>query len=299
MRKIISLSLLFVAALTSRAQTDLCFEGSTGLYWPVKVGIKLSYNTSSDFYTSHFNGDSTKLGDHYYLKEITTHKDGRQEMAFWREEKGVVYHYDTAAGRESVELISDPSPGDVWEKYDSTWRYTIISVNSTFSTPYCEYKGLLEVRAEPVGKLKAQRDVAFNLFFKKGVGMVGMLTNGKLSMMLAPDEKNLDERDMIAYGCEQLPKAEIAQCTNSKILEHIQNTYKAPKGKIKHGTMHILFIVGIDGMVEKVTIKETIAGAKSQEDEIIRVLKSLPKFIPAQVADGVPVRCSHTIPVNF
>jgi hypothetical protein len=49
----------------------------------------------------------------------------------------------------------------------------------------------------------------------------------------------------------------------------------------------------------EVTIQETIAGAKNQEDEIIRVLKSLPKFIPAQVEDGAPVRCSHTIPVNF
>jgi hypothetical protein len=58
-------------------------------------------------------------------------------------------------------------------------------------------------------------------------------------------------------------------------------------------------IIEKDGLIGDVKIVESINGAELQEKELLRVIRLLPKMIPAQVDDGQPIRSSIKIPVKF
>jgi hypothetical protein len=292
--------ILVLASGTIFGQSDLCFDNAIGTYWPIKSGQKIKYYSGGESYTSYFNGDSLKVGDKYFLKEVKEYLSGKTKTSYWREESGVVYFYDTEKKTESIELINNLTPGTTWEKYDKTWRYTIIDTVSNFATPFCEFKDLLQVKAEPQNEIKDKMYSYYNLFYKRGIGMVGMNVNGQAFLFAKPN-KELNERDFIAYGCEKLASSEDQQkCTYAKISEFFSKEYKAPKKKdFKTGRIVLNVIVGKDGSVDGIKVIETIDGGKHQEDEAIRVFKMLPRMIPAQVDDGQPIRSQFTFPIKF
>ena len=92
-------------------QSDLCFDNVTGTYWPIKAGQKIKYSSRGESYTSYFNGDSLKVGDKYFLKEIEEYASGKTKTSYWREENGVVYFYDAEKKTTSIELINNLTPG--------------------------------------------------------------------------------------------------------------------------------------------------------------------------------------------
>jgi hypothetical protein len=292
--------ILFLIARLSFGQSDLCFENSTGAYWPIKAGKKVSYSSPRESYTSYFNGDSLQVGAKYFLKEIKEYTGGKTTTSYWREENGVVYFYDFEKKAESVELTNNLMPGTIWEKYDKTWKYTIIDTASSFFTPFCEFKDLLQIKAEPQNENKSIVQSYYDLFYKRGVGMVGMNVNGEPYLYAKPN-KEVNERGFIAYGCENLNTNEERQkCTYSKIAEFFSGEFKAPKKKeFKSGRIILNVFIGRDGKVEEIKVIETIEGAKEQEEEAIRVFKKLPKMIPAQVDDGQPIRSSFKFPIKF
>jgi hypothetical protein len=292
--------ILILTTGTMFGQSDLCFEDAIGAFWPLKAGKKIKYASRGESYTSYFNGDTLKAGNKYYLKEITEYSNGKTKNSYWREENGVVYVYDIENKIESIELINNLTPGNTWEKYDKTWKYTIIDTVSLLSTPFCDFKNLLQVKAEPQNELKDKMYSYYNLFYKRGVGMIGMNVNGELFLFARPN-KEINEKNFIAYGCEKLPSNEDQQkCTYTKISEFFSKEYKAPKKKdFRKGKIMLNVIVGKDGIVDEIKVIETIEGGKHQEDEAIRVFKRLPKMIPAQVDDGQPIRSQFTFPIKF
>jgi TonB family protein len=292
--------IILLLTRTVFGQSELCFENSKGEYWPIKAGMKIQYSSGQESYTSYFNGDSLKVGSKYFLKEIKQYASGKTTTGYWREENGVVFFYDVEKNAESIELINNLIPGTTWEKYDKTWKYTVIDTLSTFSTPFCKFNNLLEIKAEPQNELKDKMEAQYHLFYKRGVGMVGMNVNGEPYLYAKPS-KEVNERSFVAYGCENLASnAERRKCTFAKITEFFSSEYKAPKKKdFSKGRILLNVFVGTDGTIEDVTVLETIAGAKDQEKEAIRVVKKLPKMIPAQVDDGQPIRSSFKFPINF
>lgn len=298
----VRLTTLFLILTTGTVfgQSDLCFEKVTGTYWPIKAGTKIKYSSRGESYTSYFNGDSLKAGDKYYLKEIKEYSNGKTKTSYWREENGVIYFYDVEKKAESIELMNNLTPGTTWEKYDKTWKYTIIDTVSSLATPFCEFKNLLQVKAEPQNEIKDKMYSYYNLFYKRGVGMVGMNVNGELFLFARPN-KEIKEKNFVAYGCENISSnQEQEKCTYSKISEFFSKEYKAPRKKdFKTGRIVLNVVIGKDGLVDDIKVIETIEGAKNQEDEAIRVLKRLPKMIPAQVDDGLPIRSSFKFPIKF
>jgi hypothetical protein len=292
--------ILILTTGTIFGQGDLCFEKVTGTYWPIKVGTKIKYFSRGESYISYFNGDSLKAGDKYYLKEIEEYASGKTKTSYWREENGVIYFYDAEKKTESIELVNNLTPGTTWEKYDKTWKYTIIDTVSFLATPFCEFKNLLQVKAEPQNEIKDKMSSYYNLFYKRGVGMVGMNVNGELFLFARPN-KEIKEKNFVAYGCENISSnQEQEKCTHSKISEFFSKEYKAPRTKdFKTGRIVLNIVIGKDGLVDDIKVIETIEGAKNQEDEVIRVLKRLPKMIPAQVDDGQPIRSQFTFPIKF
>jgi hypothetical protein len=292
--------ILILTTGTIFGQSDLCFDNATGIYWPIKAGMKIKYSSRGESYTSYFNGDSLKVGNKYFLKEIKQYVGGKIKTSYWREENGIVYFYDAEKKAESIELINNLTSGTTWEKYDKTWKYTIVDTVSSFATPFCEFKNLLQVKAEPQNEIRDKMYSYYNLFYKRGVGMVGMNVNGEAFIYAKPN-KEINERNFIAYGCEKLPSNDEQQkCTYSKISEFFSKEFNAPKKKdYKTGKMLLNVTIGKDGTVDDIKIIETIEGAQLQEQEVIRVFKMLPKMIPAQVDDGQLIRSSFKFPIRF
>ncbi len=294
MRHFILFGTLILISFPIFGQDNNCYENSTGLYWPVKARSIYKYKSGGDIKLSKFNGDSIEFDGKKYLIEVEIYNNGETKERYWREENGSVFNYNKEKKLESMELSSIIELGKTWKSTDQTWTYEIVNLNSSYSTPYCVFDNLLEVKT----KSSERVGMVYNLFYKQGVGMIGLNVNNIPYTYIMPT-KDLNERFFIAYGCETAGSAiEIKSCTDAKIAQHIKENYKAPK-KIKKGKMLFKVIVGKQGDIEDIEVLQTIPNAEKQELEAIRVIKSLPKFIPAQIDDNQPVRVSIKIPFNF
>lgn len=289
--------LLFFTTLSFQifGQETMCFENSSGLYWPVKIGLEFNYSASGKSYKSMYNGDSIAYGGNYYYEKIKEYSDGNNKTSYWREINGAVYNYNKETNTLSMELPSNPKLGQKWKSTNRIWSYEIVGLESTYKTPYCEFTNLLEVQT----KSSEYRGTVYNLFYKKGIGMVGMKINGKPITYIKPN-KEMDEKNFMAYGCEDLKTTEaIRKCTHAKIFEHVKNNFKNPNGG-KKGKVTFEVKLGKDGIVQSVTVFKTSKTVSSnQKKEAIRVLKTLPRFIPAQIDTNQPINSSFKIPLNF
>jgi TonB family protein len=216
---------------------------------------------------------------------------------YFREQNGNVYFYDSEKKMESLELSENITPGYSWEKYDKSWKYTVIDTTSKITTPYCEYKNLLNIKAEPQGETANKYDAYYNLYYKRGVGLVDMHVSGKGYSFLTIDKTTAVEKHWMAIGCEDYNTEEKrAKCTAAKMKEFINNNYHY-KGELKKGVIAIRFVINEQGNVEDATIAETIDGADGQAAEALRVI-NLMKFIPTEI-NGKPYKSRLTFPFAF
>jgi TonB family protein len=283
--------------LTSLAQTDICQENTTGVFWPIKLGVKRNYYAQGGTYVNYFNGDSLKVGENIYYKEIEEYSSGKKREVYYREQDGNVYIYDTEKKIEFLELSNNITPGYTWKKYDKSWKYTVVDTTSSVSTPYCEYNGLLNIKAEPQGETKKNYSSYFNLYYKRGVGLVGMDIEGKGFSFLTIDKSKVNEKSYTALGCENLISEEQrVQCTSAEINEFISKNFSYD-GKLRKGVLALRFLINEKGEVKNVSVAQPIKNAEGQTEEAIRIVK-LMKFIPRQVND-IPCKTWVAIPINF
>ncbi len=277
------------------AQESDCFENLTGSYWPIKVGLERNYISGNNTYSSLFNGDSIKYNGKYYLVETKKYSNGKTKISYWRRDsKGNILNYNKEKSIVSMELPSNSKIGQKWKSTDKTWTYKIISLSSNYSTPFCEFSNLLEVETTS----SERKGMIYNLFYMKGKGMIGLNVNGKPYTYIKPNRK-LNEKSFMAFGCQNYETVqEIQTCTSAKISEYIKNNFR-PTTKIKKGKIIVRIVIQTDGVVQEAIIIKGIKKAKKQENELIRVIKSLPKFIPAQIDENQPIKTSFIIPVQF
>ena len=294
MKRLVLLSILLITSLKLLSQDSDCFEKSDGLYWPLNIGIELKYTIGNDTKFSTFENDSIEFDGEFYLIENISYISGENKIRYWREENGAIYSYDKEKREESLELPSKLKVGKTWKSTDKTWTYKIVSLESDYSTPFCEFSNLLEVETEST----EIEDTRYNLFYKKGVGLIGLNVNDKTYTYIVPN-REMDERSFIAYGCEnEGSKEEISACTQEKISMHIYNNFK-PFKRVKKGVIYFVVVIGADGEIEEVNNIQNKRPNSKEVKEAIRVIKSLPKFIPAQVDTNQPIRTSIVIPVRF
>ena len=79
------------------------------------------------------------------------------------------------------------------------------------------------------------------------------------------------------------------------ISENLQYPVEAKKDSIQR-SVYCQFIVEKDGSVSNVNVVR--AANPLLDEEAVRVLKTLPKFKPAQQR-GQPVRCRYSVPIRF
>jgi TonB family protein len=108
------------------------------------------------------------------------------------------------------------------------------------------------------------------------------------------------ERGPVYPGCEYfLTPAEVRECFNQKIKQFINRNVEFPEMAKQMGVagkVWVSFIINNDGNVSDVKIERSVD--KLLDDEALRVIRELPKILPAK-ADGLPVRLRYSVPINF
>lgn len=83
------------------------------------------------------------------------------------------------------------------------------------------------------------------------------------------------------------------------LLVYLKKSLKAPEGDIGEGkaiSVKVKFVVNYNGQVESFVVTES--GGKVYDDEVLRVLKKMPVWIPGK-SNGEKVSVYFTIPVKF
>lgn len=295
--KVVIFIFYILSCLASVGQVDICHEAATGKYFPINTTAKRFFGSKEGSYVCYFSGDSLMVGEKVYYIEVCDYGSGKRKETYYREEEGNVYVYDTERKIESLELSGDISPGHSWEKSDKSWKYTVVDTFGSLSTPYCEFKNLLNIRAEPQGAAKKKYSDYYNLYYKRGVGLVGLDVEGKGYSFLGVDKSTVEIRTQVLPECSELEsEQDRVNCTSKKIEEFISKNLNF-QGKRKKGTIAVIFLITDKGEVENVAIHRSIDNAARQEEEAMRVVKLL-KFIP-KTTNGKPTKTWVILPFVF
>src|SRR5688572_21889037 len=116
MKSLLIISVLVFVAATCFSQTDICEDAASGVFWPIKMGVKRYYGTTSKSYVSYYTGDSLQINSKTYYREIDEYEDGDKKTTYLREQDGNIYIFDKEKRVEYLELSAYITPGHTWEK---------------------------------------------------------------------------------------------------------------------------------------------------------------------------------------
>lgn len=100
-------------------------------------------------------------------------------------------------------------------------------------------------------------------------------------------------------GCENAPAEKVDSCSRRKMLESIYRNIRYPRQAREEGdqgTLVVQFTITKTGETANIEVIKSISN--SCKDEVIRVVKELPRWIPATV-DGEPVDAVVSLPVEY
>ena len=103
-----------------------------------------------------------------------------ESIDFARNEDGVHYSYDDKSKGESIDIPKELVVGTIWKHYDNSWEYEILSINDSINIPSGKYYELLRIRAKQLTNRDKSKSGEYNLFYKRGVGNIAAMGNGKL-----------------------------------------------------------------------------------------------------------------------
>ena len=107
-------------------------------------------------------------------------------------------------------------------------------------------------------------------------------------------EKNNPDVVSVAYSSPSFPGG--AQAMNAWIYRNLRYPVLAQEEGIQ-GRVIIYLVVEKDGSIGYVNISRSVDPILDQE--AIRVVKAMPKWIPGKGSNGRPVRTSYTLPITF
>jgi TonB family protein len=76
-----------------------------------------------------------------------------------------------------------------------------------------------------------------------------------------------------------------------KLNEYLKNNLKYPKEALKNhieGTVYMRFYVEVDGTITNIKVEDSLSTETNAE--ALRLVKSFPKWIPAMMTGGRPIR---------
>lgn len=279
------------------AQLSICNNENKGLYWPLTINIKKHYFSNYGNYTVIYTSEKLIVAGRTYIKEVTSNEDNTIETLYLREENGNIYVYDTIKKIEFLEFSNNTTPGYSWKKYDGTWLYTIIDTSATLKTPYCDYNNILNVKAEPQGKLKKDYSSYYNLFYNRGIGLVAIEINGKATTFLSIDPNTDIEVEAVHIDCSKITNSdERLKCNSEKITNFISQKFNR-NIKTKAGKLVFGLVINKTGEVESIELLDGTKYTEAQLTEIKRLLMLI-KFTPRTI-NNVPYESTISLPITF
>jgi len=126
-----------------------------------------------------------------------------------------------------------------------------------------------------------------------------LITVAFLLFSRAYSQENEVDKNAVFVGCEDLStEEERLNCFSEKISAHIAENFEYPELARQmdiQGKVIVDIIIEADGEVNEVRVSQSVD--ELLDNEAIRVMKLLPKFIPAQ-KDGQSVRINYFVPIN-
>jgi len=108
-----------------------------------------------------------------------------------------------------------------------------------------------------------------------------------------------DSKDSVDVNKTYLIVDEIPTLPDVDLAKYIRNKIIYPQNAIKkriEGRVILQFVVNIDGSISDIEVVRRVS--PELDKEAIRIIKSMPKWIPAR-EHNIPVRVKYTLPVNF
>lgn len=127
---------------------------------------------------------------------------------------------------------------------------------------------------------------------KKYVFLFGLLICFVMSSYAQTQDEDIKVYDVV----EQMPQFEGGDSVMIAWLDEHINYPKIAKFRKIEGRVVVRFVVEKDGSIGEIQLARSIDPWLDQE--AMRVVKSMPKWIPAK-QNGNPVRVWYTLPVNF
>ncbi len=106
------------------------------------------------------------------------------------------------------------------------------------------------------------------------------------------------EKVPIYPGCKGKTNDELRACFQKKIIEHVNRNFKFPDLALEmgiHGKVYVMFSIDKQGNVSDLKSR---GPDKVLEKEAERIIKKLPKMIPAKQR-GRAVRVPYSLPIHF
>ncbi|AWH86695.1 hypothetical protein HYN59_16980 [Flavobacterium album] len=176
---ILTLTILcFGITYAQKEGQDFCKGLSNGAYFPLDIKNK-KLLWSDTFYFETFEKD-TVIGGNKYLKFKQVWEKGNNDVLFFREKTGVVFQYFPENNKEIVRIDPSFKPGDTWKNELQDCVFTLIGYDEKLETPYCQYNGLLAIKA-------VYPKVTYVFYYQKGYGYVGATKNGKTLSAASPE----------------------------------------------------------------------------------------------------------------
>lgn len=111
------------------------------------------------------------------------------------------------------------------------------------------------------------------------------------------DEGTPEKTTRIFYEVEQLPR--FPDDGDSGLLKWVQSNLKYPEIAKKNGVQGrvvVQFLIKKDGSIGEIKVVRSVE--PTLDEEAIRIVKSLPKFIPGKFS-GEPAEFWYTLPIKF
>jgi len=99
-------------------------------------------------------------------------------------------------------------------------------------------------------------------------------------------------------GCENVAKAQLRDCFNEKMQDHIRKNFRYPEIAQEmgiQGRVSVLFTIQKDGSIGNIRLR---GPDKNLEAEAQRIIEKLPRMTPGKQR-GRPVRVPFSIPIMF
>ena len=137
------------------------------------------------------------------------------------------------------------------------------------------------------------------ILFITGFIFINILSFAQKNMVAGETKETIkQDPDQVFTIVEQMPSFPGGTEAMMKYIRDVLVYPKADRDNGVSGSCYITFVVEKDGSISNVRVLRGISGAQACNEEAIRIVNTMPKWIPGK-QNGVLVRVQYNIPVKF